>query len=542
MFKDKFPYSICLLFFLCALPAVVMRDMNTVNEMNYLAMAQKGLEQGHFFVLGGDEFATSPMAPLYIWLCMLAYALAGVHASSVMLGLNVLLVCLMMYLCGKIFSSDLSKQYAQASATSVCALPFVCASAFAMSPYVVNATLIFTSCALLSKRLALCLNDPDNAIFRRRSDFLIPSCMFGSALTLGPSGLCIPPLTLALVLIIKMRIKLFVRIFPFYWWIYIAVASLIWVFLTYWEGGDVAVYKLFIKTPLDYMSGERGHVSSCLFYIWSFLLISLPLGMASVYSGLRILWHERSNSSVYFLFTLFLPLVSLLVCSVSAAKSDFYVICALPSLPCILCRYLQVAGSRDSLVKLLLFAGLIPFSILFVALYWLNDDFPLLNGTYVVCAFLFILLATALSVIRMLSSSSINGVQTFGAGVLIMILTLGFAIPGINPYFSPVQAVKKASELSFGTGVKNLCVIGIAKPWTLKLITDDLIIESVTHEAMLSEKCSRSYRLIGRSALKEWDDLRSLKNSEGAFVAGDDVLLEPQHAKRKHSVWDSFRR
>ena len=159
-----------------------------------------------------------------------------------------------------------------------------------------------------------------------------------------------------------------------------------------------------------------------------------------------------------------------------------------------------------------------------------------------VCAFLFILLSTASSVIRTGSSSALNGIQTFSAGVLIMILTLGFAVPGINPYFSPEQAVKKAALLSKSSGVNELCVIGIPKPWTLSLISEDLKIRDVSYEELVSKKCSRSYRLIGRSAQKKWSDLRVLKNTEGAFIAGDLVLLEPQQVVRKTSVWDSFKK
>ncbi len=542
MLKDKVPYSICLLFVLCSLPAVLMRDLNTVNELNYLAIAKDALAQGHFFIFGGEKFGSALMPPLYMWLCMIAYAVAGIHASAVMLAMNVLFICFMMYLCSKFFSSDLSKQYAIASASSLCALPFVCIPAFAMSPYVLNAALIVAACALLSRRLELCLLDPDNLALRRRSDIFIPACMFASLLNCGPFGLVIPPLTLAVVLFIKMRFKLFLRIFPLHWWLYMLTAALIWFSLTFFEGGQTATYELFIQNPADFLTGKLGHEQPPFFYLYIFLLISLPLGTAALYSGIRILSHERTGASVNFLFALFMPLVTLMVCSVTAAKSEFYVLCALPTLPSLLCRYLQEAGSRDSLVKLLLFAGFMPFSVLFISLYWLNDDFPLLNGTYVVCAFLFILLSTALSVIRTVSSSALNGIQTFSAGVLIMILTLGFAVPGINPYFSPEQAVKKAALLSKSSGVNELCVIGIPKPWTLSLISEDLKIRDVSYEELVSKKCSRSYRLIGRSAQKKWSDLRVLKNTEGAFIAGDLVLLEPQQVGRKTSVWDSFKK
>ncbi len=540
MFHLKAPLTVCLLFLICAAPAVLMRDLSTVNELNYLSIAKDALDNKNFFLLGGAQYAVSYLPPLYIWVCMLAYGLAGIKASILLLALNATALCLMMFLAGTYFAKGLSKNYQYLTIACVVATPFLCTTSLAVSPYTLNAAFILLAIALLSDRTSSLLADPDNAV-RRKRDLLIPIAMMLSCLTLGPWCFVIVPLLLICVLLIKQRLKLLFKIFPLSWCLHIISACLIWIALTIWDGGLDNALILFIDLPLSFLSGIKGHFHDPFFYLWTFGLISLPIGLAAIYSGIRVLLHEKSRCDVAYLFAFFTPVVTLIVASLCQAQSDFYVLVALPTLGAVLSRYLMAAGARDKLVKLLLVLGLLPFSALFAAAYFLNDDFPLLNGTYVVCAFLFILLATLLSVIRVLTASVSNGIATFAIGILVMILTLGFAIPNINPYFSPEIALKKAEVLSKDRGVNKLCVIGIAKPWTLDLISNKLEIRVVSHKGMLDKDCQGSYRLIGRPALKKWKDLDNLRRQEGAFIIGEDVLLEPMQTKSKTPVWSKYR-
>ncbi len=540
MFHLKAPLTVCLLFLICAAPAVLMRDLSTVNELNYLSIAKGGLDQNNFFLLGGTQYAVSYQPPLYIWICMLAYGIAGIKASIILLSLNVIALCLMMFLTGTYFAKGVSKNYQYLTIACVVATPFLCTSSLAVSPYILNATFILLAISILSDRISALLSDPDSAL-RRRRDLLIPVSMMLSCLTLGPWCFFLIPLLLFTVLLIKQRLKLLFKIFPLSWCLHIVSAVLVWISLTIWEGGLDKTLEFFIDAPLNFISGARGHFYDPFFYIWSFVLISLPIGVASVYSGIRVLLHEKSRCDCGYLFAFFTPVITLIVASLCQAQSDFYVLVALPTLGAVLSRYLMAAGSRDKLVKLLLVLGLLPFSALFAAAYYLNDDFPLLNGTYVVCAFLFILLSTLLSVIRVLNASVSNGITTFAVGILVMILTLGFAIPNINPYFSPEIALKKAETLSKDRGVNKLCVIGIAKPWTLELISHRLEIKVVSHKGMLDKECQGAYRLIGRPALKRWKDLENLRRQEGAFIIGEDVLLEPMQIKSKTPIWSKYR-
>lgn len=540
MFHLKAPLTVCLLFLICAAPAVLMRDLSTVNELNYLAIARGGIEEGHFFLLGGAQYAVSYLPPLYIWVCMLSYGIAGVKASILLLGLNVIALCAMMFIVGTYFAKGLSKNCQYLTIACVVATPFLCTSSLAVSPYTINTAFLLIAIALLSDRTSALLSDPDNAI-RRRRDHLIPVFMMLSCLTLGPWSFIIIPLLLITVLSIKQRLKLLFKVFPLSWCLHIASAVLVWMALTIWDGGLDKAVSLFIDLPLSFLSGEMGHFHDPFFYLWSFVLISLPIGVASVYSGIRVLLHEKSRCDCAYLFAFLTPVITLVVASLCKAQSDFYVLIALPTLGAVLSRYLMAAGARDKLVKLLLVLGLLPFSALFVVAYFLNDDFPLLNGTYVVCAFLFILLATLLSVIRVLTASVANGIATFSIGILVMILTLGFAIPNINPYFSPEIALKKAEVLAKDRGINKLCVIGIAKPWTLDLISQRLDIKVVSHKGMLNKECQGAYRLIGRPALKKWKDLENLGRQEGAFIIGENVLLEPMQTKSKTPIWSKYR-
>ncbi len=83
-------------------------------------------------------------------------------------------------------------------------------------------------------------------------------------------------------------------------------------------------------------------------------------------------------------------------------------------------------------------------------------------------------------------------------------------------------------------------MIGIQKPWTLQLTAGSLAIIPVDHDKMQGKKCLNSYRQIGRSALNEYKDLQDLKRSEGAFLFGESVLLEPSHINRPTKTWRRF--
>ena len=537
MLSNKLLLILC--FILCSLPAVLMRDLSTVNELNYVAIAQTALKHGNLFVMGGPEFAFPYLPPLYLWLCMLAYSLAGEYAGSVLLAINVLAIIGILLTVCHYFARSLSKTGLNTAIVSIPSLPFLVSACFIVSPYLINAFFIVLSCALLCRRCSLVLDDPDNSQ-KRRQDLLIPLCMLLSCMTCGPLGLGLGPLVLLVILILKSGLRQWTAIFPWFFWGILLAGLAVWYLLSCFSSGVENTNTLFFETTLAYFHGDQGHVRSPLFYIWTYALISLPLGIAAAYAGFRIFKHEGRGCDPEFLFSFLIIPISLILASIFSSKSGYYVLCALPTLGCVLGKYLQVTGSRDRLLKLLLILGMLPFSGLFAVAYFLNEDFPLLNGTYVVCAFLFILLSTLLSVIRMMNSSALNGIATFGGGVLVMILTLGFAVPHLNPYISPLSAVYKARALAEASNVKRLCVIGIPKPWTLQLMAGNLEITPVNHDMMQKKNCLDAYRLIGRSALNEYKDLQDLKRSEGAFIFGDSVLLEPSHLNRPTKTWRRY--
>ena len=537
MLSNKLPLILCLVF--CSLPAVLMRDLSTVNELNYVAIAVAALKHGNLFVMGGPEFAFPYLPPLYLWLCMLAYSLAGEYAGTLLLSVNVIAIVGILLIVCHYFARSLSKTGLNAAMMAIPSLPFLISAAFIVSPYLINAFFIIFSCALLCRRCSLVLGEPDNSK-KRRQDLLIPLCMLFACMTCGPLGLCLAPLVLLTVLIIKGGLRQWTAIFPWFFWLVLFGGLVIWYFLSCFFSGIENTNTLFFETTLAYFQGDQGHVCSPWFYIWTYALISLPLGIAATYAGFRIFKHEGRECEPEFLFSFLIIPISLILASLFSAKSGYYVLCALPTLGCVLGNYLQVTGSRDRFLKLLLILGMLPFSGLFAVAYFLNEDFPLLNGTYVVCAFLFILLSTLLSVIRVMNSSALNGVATFGGGVLVMILTLGFAVPHLNPFISPLPAVYKARALAENSKTRRLCVIGIQKPWTLQLTAGSLAIIPVDHDKMQGKKCLNSYRLIGRSALNEYKDLQDLKRSEGAFLFGESVLLEPSHINRPTKTWRRF--
>ena len=102
---------LCLfIFFVLLLPFIYLRDLNALNELKYLNIAQDALNRGTFFTFfeNGVPYADKP--PLYLWWCMAALEFFPEHTSFFILLISLISSLLTVYILDLFFGEGLSEQ------------------------------------------------------------------------------------------------------------------------------------------------------------------------------------------------------------------------------------------------------------------------------------------------------------------------------------------------------------------------------------------------------------------------------------------------
>ncbi|MGN0908899.1 MAG: hypothetical protein ACI4NA_04700, partial [Succinivibrio sp.] len=458
-------------------------------------------------------------------ICMAGLLIEGGQASVFLLGLNLALFVALLLCLERTFSPLVMKSFSGAGIISIIAMPYVACSVFMARGSMAYCFLLCLAACLLACRTEEVLQDPGMRSSRGR--VAIPVLLALLVLDRGLFGLAIPPLCVLLVLVAKCRVRAFFKVFKPWWFAAPLAALAVWGGMAFLEGGRAYFSWIFIDTPIDVITGAAGHEHGILWLLGVALMLSLPEGPCFAYALARTVAGERSAIPVRTLYCAALPIAVLIACAVPQSKSDTSLLPALPTLSYFLINYFEKNGCRDIAVKVLLTAGFLPFSVVLAACYFLNDDFALLNGVFVVTALSFIMIFTALAVFKTINADGIRGLSAFGAGVMAAVLALGFAMPRMNAYLSPAQAVRSIHEHSAQSGVRKVCVAGVPHPWTLQLASPDLSYREKDTLGMLHDECVRSYRLIGRAALRDHPEYEPLRHLRGAYMVGDALVVDP---------------
>ncbi|MDY6322829.1 MAG: hypothetical protein SPL30_07990 [Succinivibrio sp.] len=527
MFKiSKNTLIVCALLALCALPGAFLRDLSASNELNILAMAQNALDHGKFFFFDEASFGADAAPPLYYWLCMAALLAAGAHASVVLLLINVALLLLVLIVLERTFAPLVQRAPSGSAAMAVLALPAVTFTAFAALPWTLYMALTVFACCALCRRCDQALEAPESKPSSCR--IILPLLMCLLLLCRGFGALLVPFVALFWALLIKRRLKLcFFKVLEPWMIAVCLLCAALWAALALLQGGAGYTTDLFVAAPLSRLDGSAGHAHGWFYLAYASLALSLPLGLCAIAALLKLVIKERSQSGLLTLFALALPLSELLIFTPCVSKSALDLLPALPFAACFCVWYLNEKGSRDGFLRLLLVISMLPFTLLLPAYYFFYDDFAFLDGVYVVCALLAVLLFTLLAVFKVVNADALTGIGCFGAGILCMVTGLGFSVPLINPYLSPRSAVDLIEGRSHVTGVLKVCVTGVPHPKALEVLSSDLIFEVKDSREILHSDCTGAFRFIGRAGLRDHAHLRALEKAPGAQKIGDSLVIEP---------------
>lgn len=508
---------------LSSLPLIFYRDLHLTNELNYLAIAFDAIDRGNFLTFYENNLAYTEKPPLYIWLCMSANYLGLKNAVIFLLSVNVVIFSFLILELDRSFGSMLQSSFRGPAAIAIVAIPYLICNVYLVQPDIISIYCVILSVCGLMHRTELCLSDPQYNSNAR--SIQITMALAIGFLANGPYALLIPLVTLLLALIIKKHVKLYFRILKPSWLFVILLVILIWLFGVFLEGGRAYLFKLLYE-PYARFTGDIGHNHSILFFLWSYWYISLPLGLCAFYAMARLLFIKRSNIDVKPLYSIVLPLACLLVISIPVSKHESYALYALPTLSYLTIYYVQQEGSRDRFVKILMIAGLIPFIFLFITFFFFKDSYNFLGSTYEICALLFITLSTVLAIFKVINSSAVNGLCGFSFGVMIMVFTIGFSMPAINPYISPIPMMEHIFAESQHSKIHNVCMAGISKIWKLDILYTSLKIKKVESDQLESDQCINSYLVAGKDILKYNKSLAKIEKQRNAVMIGDTLVID----------------
>lgn len=303
MISNKSYVLMLTLLVLAFVPAILLRDFNLVNELNYLGIAQDALDRGAFFTFyqNGVPYADKP--PTYLWLCMFGLYFFGPHyAMSFLLLISVLSLVFLIAILDRAFGSDFRHQERLLLMLGSAAMLFADVCALLGRMDMIFAAVMLLAYLKLIKRYSLIKT-------QKRSDRLdghghterrgglapvkygnlaSPLCLFAGIFIKGPYALIMPVVGLILVLLYNHDLKRFFVVFRPYYLLIILLLCALWALGVYAEGGSAYLENLFITQSAERLAGHLGHPEPVYYFLQNYPLLTLPIGLSALYF---IGWH-----------------------------------------------------------------------------------------------------------------------------------------------------------------------------------------------------------------------------------------------------------
>ena len=298
MISNKSYVLMLTLLVLAFVPAILLRDFNLVNELNYLDIAQDALDRGAFFTFyqNGVPYADKP--PTYLWLCMFGLYFFGPHyAMSFLLLVSVLSLVFLIAILDRAFGSDFRHQERLLLMLGSAAMLFADVCALLGRMDMIFAAVMLLAYLKLIKRYSLIKTQKRNDRLdghghsERRGklapvkygNLAIPLCLFAGIFIKGPYALIMPVVGLILVLLYNHDLKRFFVVFRPYYLLIILLLCALWALGVYAEGGSAYLENLFITQSAERLAGHLGHPEPVYYFLQNYPLLTLPIGLSALY-------------------------------------------------------------------------------------------------------------------------------------------------------------------------------------------------------------------------------------------------------------------
>ena len=513
---------LCLfIFFVLLLPFIYLRDLNALNELKYLNIAQDALNRGTFFTFfeNGVPYADKP--PLYLWWCMAALEFFPEHTSFFILLISLISSLLTVYILDLFFGEGLSEQNRVFLAIGVfSSLFWVCGALLARMDMLFT---FFTLWAfgLILKRAKEVITYGESAY----GNFLIPFIIFLGIFTKGPYALLFPLVALFIALVFFKQQKLFFKIFRPSFFFIILLCVIVWLFGVLYEGGYAYAQNLFIAQSAKRLSGNLGHPRPFYYFGLHFWYLSLPISFFAFYGLLKLIRNiilnkvNASNLRLEPVFALSFSIAVFTVISFPSSKLEIY---ALPLIPTLFYFVGHFFSASSSIVRQLLFLGSLPSFFLLPIVILFKEEIPFYSEKIVISAAI-CSLSTLASYFLLKKGSVFKWLATQGGIVGVFVFSLSFSLSDANPYIGVkdlVFALEKGNK-----AINGVCVLEIKNFYTMKLYNSRFAYSEIKANDLFGSKCKNNHLLIGRKALKQDPKLRDRLIKIGAQFSGDNMVL-----------------
>lgn len=480
-FLTKHPLLAVFLFtIICLIPEMLMRDFTPSNELRYLSIADEALAGGNFFAFFNHGAAYADKPPLYLWIVMLCKTLTGGHSVFALTLFSILPAFVIVWLMDRwvMSKASVSDRMAMAMMLLTCVMFLGTAVVIRMDMLMCMfiALALFTFWRMYELRID---GEPDggDAVVYKKCSWLLPVWIFMALFTKGPVGLLVPPVSIAVFLIVKRKWRDIGKYLGLKTWGVIAVLCAIWFTCVFFDGGMEYLDNLLFKQTMGRAVKAFTHSRPFWFYAVAILWCIAPYTFILVVGLVESVWPSgknkaeipaesvRSDLEIFFLCIIGSTFVML---SSFSSKLPVYLV---PMFPFVVYLFPLVSSRKGTrrwlvwaiaipaaimslaaLVSMLVLAGIVNVNALVPELYEYNFAFS--GATKIAAALLFIGNLLALWFLFRRRQWNLP-VFMMGASLLLMIYAASGVLVKANPYMGYREVCQDVPE---GTEVVTLFV------------------------------------------------------------------------------------
>lgn len=480
-FLTKHPLLAVFLFtIICLIPEMLMRDFTPSNELRYLSIADEALAGGNFFAFFNHGAAYADKPPLYLWIVMLCKTLTGGHSVFALTLFSILPAFVIVWLMDRwvMSKASVSDRMAMAMMLLTCVMFLGTAVVIRMDMLMCMfiALALFTFWRMYELRID---GEPDgeDAVVYKKCSWLLPVWIFMALFTKGPVGLLVPPVSIAVFLIVKRKWRDIGKYLGLKTWGVIAALCAIWFICVFFDGGMEYLDNLLFKQTMGRAVKAFTHSRPFWFYAVAILWCIAPYTFILVGGLVESVWPSgknkaeisagsvRSDLEIFFLCIIGSTFVML---SSFSSKLPVYLV---PMFPFVVYLFPLVSSRKGTrrwlvwaiaipaaimslaaLVSMLVLAGIVNVNALVPELYEYNFAFS--GATKIAAALLFIGNLLALWFLFRRRQWNLP-VFMMGASLLLMICAASGVLVKANPYMGYREVCQDVPE---GTEVVTLFV------------------------------------------------------------------------------------
>lgn len=276
--------------FICLFPVMLTRDFTPSNELRYLSIADEALADGHISAFYNHGLAYADKPPLYFWIVMLCRLLFG-HHSCLALSMFSLIPA---FVITGIMDKWVMKGKSAMDRMALAGMTLTCVM-FLGTMIVLRMDMLM--CMFIVLALWTFYRMYTGEVARKSDSVMLPVWIFLALFTKGPVGLLMPPLSIAVFLIVKRDWKGFGKYLGLKTWGIIAGLAAIWIGCVWIEGGPEYINNLLVKQTVGRAVNAFTHAKPFWFYLVAIIWCLAPYSLLLIGSFIASLLPDRKTGA-----------------------------------------------------------------------------------------------------------------------------------------------------------------------------------------------------------------------------------------------------